>query len=147
MEIQNIVNELNEQSKIESGKEYNLGQFINDLKKYKDEFLEVEFDNGYIPTEFDSWRGNYCELALGYEEKGQGIVIHSNGLYKKAYNANNSIFTGYKGGDFVMDLQTPIHQANYGEVGVEIGVDYDEYKIIGLKKKGSKLIILTRKEG
>lgn len=143
MNLQQLINDINEQNKIESGKEYNLGDFIKDLEKYKNEFLEVEFDNGFIPTEFDSWRGSYCELALGYKKEG---IIHNTGLYRKAFNANNSIFEGYKGGEFLMDLDTPIHQANYGEVGIIEEESYPERKIIGLKKENNKLIIITRVE-
>lgn len=71
MSMQDFINNLNEMSKIESGKEYNLGNFIKDLERYKDfdyGLMEVEFDDGSIPTEFDSWRGSYCELALGYKK-------------------------------------------------------------------------------
>lgn len=141
--LQQMVNGINEREKIRSGKEYNLGNFIKDLEKYKNEFLEVEFDNGFIPTEFNSWRGSYCELALGYKKKG---IIHNPELYRKAFNANNSIFVGYKGGDFLMDLDTPIHQANYGDVGIIEEKGYPERKIVGLKKKNDKLIIITRVE-
>ena len=147
MSMQDFINNLNEMSKIESGKEYNLGDLIKDLEKHKDYdygFMEVEFDDGSIPTEFDSWRGSYCELALGYKKNG---ICHAHSLYVKAFNTNGSIFEGYKGGDFIMDLDTPIHQANYGETGVEDEDDnYNYKKIIGVKEEGKKLIILTRIE-
>ena len=107
-------------------------------------FLIVEFDDGSIPTNFDSWRGSYCELALNYKKEGK---CHIDTLYRNAFNANGSMFVGYKGGDFVMDLDTPIHQANYGECGVKYdNGDYIEKKIIGIKKENNKIIILTRKE-
>lgn len=142
MNIENFIKMMNETSKINSGKEYNLGNLINDLEQYKDEFLEVEFDDGSIPTNFDSWRGNYCELALNYEKDSD---CYSSDLYRKSFNANGSMFVGYKGGDFIMDLDTPIHQANYGETGVK----YDNRvyvlkKIIGIEKVNNKLIIRTR---
>lgn len=135
------IKQMNENTKIESGKEYNLGNLIEDLKKYKDTLKEVEFDNGKIPTEFSSWRGSYCELALEYKDEGICYVFD---LYRKAYNTNGSIFVGYKGGDFEMDLNTPIHQANYGECGVKINDEYNEYKIIGIKEENDKIIIITR---
>ena len=141
MDLQKMVDEMNERFKIESGKEYNLGNFINDLYVFKDELLNVEFDDGNIPKEFDSWRGSYCELSLTYDTKGSMDV---NTLYKLAYNSNGSIFTGYKGGEFTMDLKTPIHQANYGEVGIEIGDEYLYKKIIGIKKDKDKIIIITK---
>lgn len=147
MDLQKLIDNMNEMQKIESGKEYNLGDFIKELEKYKDYdygLMEVVFDDGSIPTEFDSWRGSYCELALGYKKNGM-CYVHD--LYVKAFNANGSIFEGYKGGDFVMDLETPIHQANYGEGGVDDKEgNYDYKKIIGVKEEGKKLIILTRIE-
>ena len=141
MNIENFIKTMNETYKINSGKEYNLGMLIKDLEQYKDEFLEVEFDDGSIPTDFDSWRGNYCELALNYEKEG---VCHNPRLYRKSFNANGSIFVGYKGGDFIMDLDTPIHQANYGESGVDVEGEYLYKKIIGIEKVNNKLIIKTR---
>jgi hypothetical protein len=133
MDMQSIVNMINENAKKESGKEYNLGMLINDLEKYNNEFLEVEFDDGSIPSDFDSWRGSYCELALGYEEKG---ICHNHTLYRKAYNANGSMYEGYKGGEFIMDLDTPMHQANYGEDSVYLeNGDCECKKIIGVEKK------------
>ena len=143
MDIQNFIKDMNKQIARESGKEYNLGDFIKDLEKYKDKLKEVKFDDGSIPTEFDSWRGSYCELALGYKENEK---MYNTDLYRQAYNANGSIFVGYKGGDFEMDLETPIHQANYGETGVdnkETG-EYELRKIIGITEKDNKIIILTR---
>lgn len=135
MDIQSFINMMNEKSKIESGKEYNLGNLIEDLKPYKNDFLKVEFDDGSIPDDFDSWRGSYCELALGYTNNGE---IDSATLSRKAYNANGAMYEGYKGGEFTMDLNTPIHQDNYGE--------YGNRKIIGIEKKDNKLIIKTRTE-
>ncbi len=117
MDIQEFINFMNNQNRITSGKEYNLGNLIEDLKKYKDEFLQVEFDDGSIPKDFESWRGSYCELALGYSDNGE---CYSSELFRKAFNTNGSMYEGYKGGEFIMDLDTPIHQANYGESGEKI---------------------------
>ena len=142
MITQEFIDNLNQQFKMQSGKEYNLGMLIKDLEKYKNEFLEVEFDDGSIPDDFQSWRGSYCELALNYKKEG---VCHAPTLYRKSFNANNSIFVGYKGGDFIMDLDTPIHQANYGEVGVtDKKGNYNSKKIIGIKEDNNKIIIITR---
>lgn len=144
MDIQELINNMNNQQRIKSGKEYNLGNLIEDFKKYKDDFMQVEFDDGSIPEEFDSWRGSYCELALGHSDEGECYI---NELFRKAFNANGSIYEGYKGGKFVMDLDTPIHQANYGECGVFLkNGDYKEKKIIGIKEQEGKIIIITKEE-
>lgn len=147
MDIQDLIDNMNQLNKIQSGKEYNLGNLIKDLEQYKNDdygLTEVEFDDGSIPTEFASWRGSYCELALGYKEGG---LCYAHDLYIEAFNTNNSIFQGYKGGDFIMDLETPIHQANYGKVGVEDKKgNYNNKKIIGIKEEKDKLIIITRNE-
>ena len=135
MSLQDLIDEMNEKEKIESGKEYNLGMLIKDLEPYKEEFLDVEFEDGTVPTEFDSWRGSYCELMLSYSDKGN---ISSCDFYRKAFNTNGSMFTGYKGGDFIMDLATPIHKDFYG------GASGD--KIIGIEERNGKLIILTRED-
>ena len=138
-DIQKMIDEMNEKQRIESGKEYNLGMFINDLKKYKDDYKinSVEFEDGTKPVEFDSWRGSYCELSLTFTSD-ESYRIFPMTMYQKAFNANGSMFFGYKGGEFVMDLDTPIHKANYGECGYE--------KIIGVKKENDKLIICVRND-
>lgn len=142
--MQEFIKQLNENLKIQSGKEYNLGMLIKDLEQYKDECLLVEFDDGSVPTDFNSWRGSYCELALEYERKkdSQCYVMD---LYRKAFNTNGSMFYGYKGGEFIMDLDTPIHQANYGEISVEYeNGDYISKKVIGIKEEDNKIVIITR---
>lgn len=133
MSLQDLIDEMNEKAKIESGKEYNLGMLIKDLEPYKEKALDVEFEDGTVPTDFDSWRGSYCELMLDYSDKGR---MSSYKFYRKAFNTNGSMFTGYKGGDFIMDLATPIHKDCYGGASGE--------KIIGIEKRDNKLIILTR---
>lgn len=132
MTMQDWVNAMNENMKIQSGLEYNLGKLIDDLEPYKDEWLEVEFEDGTVPQEFDSWRGSYCELMLTYTDKGS---MNSYDFYRKAFNTNGSMFEGYKGGHFIMDLSCPIHKDFYG------GASGD--KVIGIEKRGNKLIILT----
>lgn len=135
MNIQDFVDNLNEQMKIKSGSEYNLGDLIDDLEPYKEDFLQVEFEDGSKPVDFDSWRGSYCELMLTYSQEGS---MDSYSFYRKAFNTNGSMFTGYKGGDFIMDRLTPIHKDCYG------GASGD--KVIGIEKRGNKLIILTRED-
>jgi hypothetical protein len=73
---------------------------------------EIVFDDGAVPTAFDSWRGIYAELALGYEHQGRCLA---GDLCKAAEKAVGKTFEGYKGGEFVMSAETPVWRDNYGE--------------------------------
>lgn len=141
MDLQKMIDDINEKNRIYEGKEYNLGNLIDDLEEYRGEIDHIEFDDGSIPTDFESWRGVYNCLALGYKDEGNAFA---GSIWRKAYNANGSIFVGYKGGDFEMDRDTPIYQANYGETGVHVEETYVEKKIVGVKKENDKVVIMTR---
>jgi len=92
---------------------------------------EVHFDFEYIrPTEFDSWRGVYKELALGFtmeRDSSKGPVTISS-FIKMCKECIGKSFYGYKGGDFVMSKHTPVWVANYGNSGntgiVNVKFDY-----------------------
>ena len=144
--MQGLIDEINRQSKLKEAKEYNLGRFIKDLEKYRESLIEIIFDDGSSPVDFGSWRGVYNCLALEYDKNKN----YAETIYRKAYNTNNSIFVGYKGGDFIMDEDTPIYQANYGESGVDIikngKEEYVYKKIIGIKEQDGKVVIVTREE-
>ncbi len=136
MDLQAMVDKMNEDMRLERGKEYNLGQLINDLEEYKDEFIDIEFEDGTIPQTLDSWRGSYNCLSLEYEAEGNKSSYE---LYRQCFNANGSMFTGYKGGDFIMDSDTPIYKANYGECG-------NSEKIVGIRKEKDKIILIVKGE-
>lgn len=141
MSLQKLINDINENTRLNRGKEYNLGNLIDDLQRYRESVKLIEFDDGSIPSDFMSWRGVYNHLALGYEKEGNEFAET---IWRKAYNANGSIFEGYKGGEFQMDRDTPIYQANYGEASVYTKDGYVEKKIIGIQEKDDKIIIITR---
>ena len=68
------------------------------------------------PTGIDSYRGYYDHLAIGY------CMRDDNGYYKTVADlldalraANGKTFSGYKGGDFVMGLHTPVWVSNWGQ--------------------------------
>ena len=74
------------------------------------------FDFGTLePTEFDSYRGFYSDLALGFEVEGEGVTVA--GLLASAREALGKTYCGYKGGDYVMTDRTPLWAANYGRSG------------------------------
>lgn len=91
-----------------------------------------------------SWRGLYNCLSLDY----YGANNHTSAqvLYNMAVEATNKVFTGYKGGEFKMDLNTPIYQANYGECYAVRNDEWTTVKVVGVKDEGDRLILVTRVE-
>jgi hypothetical protein len=72
----------------------------------------VSFDFcGLVPTSVDSYRGYYDHLAMGWSADGAPKVADLLGRLREALGA---VFTGYKGGEFRMDADTPMWVANYG---------------------------------
>ena len=145
MDMQMMIDLMNENSKLKSGQEYNLGDFIKDLENCNQDY-EVIIEENIYPLYFYSWRGSYCELSLAYSDKP--ITVKE--LLEKAKEANGKTYTGYKGGDFTMDLHTPIHIAEYGSSTYYYqGKENDEYqlcKLIGVKEVGNKYLLLTRND-
>lgn len=100
-----------------------LGEFIRALERQDaDETVKFDFVH-FGPTTFQSYRG-YCEqLALGYEECGR---THRNASYDyptvavlltHARATIGKQFTGWKGGEYVMQADTQLWVANAGETG------------------------------
>ena len=125
-----------------------LGELIKQLENTelmydKNECKSVYFDFGSaIPTDLDSWRGSYDELALGYELTGYDrkndahfIECKADKLLEELKSAIGKTFTGWKGGDFIMDENTPIWVANSGNSG--------NTGVIGILDEGWCIIILT----
>lgn len=91
----------------------------------------VLFDFGrHRPDGFDSYRGFYDHLALGYVEGHETVTVDD--LLTQAKGCVGEVFTGYKGGQFRMDLNTPVWVANPGECPSSclVGVDGDDIHTI-----------------
>ena len=58
-------------------------------------------------------RGYYCDLAF---EPGEGTRPAS-ALLAECRAAMGGVFTGYKGGNYVMGTRTPVWVAEYGDCG------------------------------
>jgi len=101
------------------------------IEKYENE-PTVVFDFEYLyPNSINSWRGSYAELALGFEsEKSEPMTITN--FLNMLRSTVGKTFTGYKGGEFVMNKHTPVWVANYGNSGntAVIEVVDGEYKVI-----------------
>ncbi len=103
----------------------NLGEVINFLenlshKELKNSDVFFEFANA-VPTSFDSWRGDYSILALGYEAFKYGTksdtILKAHEFLSMCKECLYKVFTGWKGGDFCMTKDTEIYIANPGLSG------------------------------
>lgn len=63
-----------------------------------------------------SYRGYYSDLAF---ERSQGTRPAAD-LLAECEAAMGRVFTGYKGGDYVMGALTPVWVADYGDCGLKL---------------------------
>jgi hypothetical protein len=121
-----------------------LGELIALLKNIPTEYgddkqpVTVEFDFGTAyPIGLDSWRGAYRELAInyalsGYDTQEQFAHTDLKDFVEWLTKANGETYTGWKGGDFTMNLDTPLWVANSGNVGNTgiVGIRNEDYTVI-----------------
>lgn len=91
-------------------------QLRGELNKY-DHSYSVRFDMplNVQPTTFDSWRGIYAELALGYEAMAYSTnPVTVGSLLALVDLANGHVYEGWKGGNNRMNWNTPVHLDNRG---------------------------------
>jgi len=84
--------------------------------------VHFDFEEAF-PTTFASWRGDYNQLALGFDLSGYNQKRPNTTpqtveeLIAKAYFCDGMMFQGWKGGGYQMSMQTPICIANPGNAG------------------------------
>ena len=72
--------------------------------------------------ELDSYRGYYEDLA--FEPTDEKRLVSE--ILTKCRSAMGQVFTGYKGGDFVMGALTPLWHSHYGTTGKKLmGINAD----------------------
>ena len=89
------------------------------------------------PTSIDSWRGIYSELALDHNQNySSKKPMALPDFIEMLKNCDGATFTGYKGGEFTMSLETPIWVDNYGQSTrtAVVGVMNDGYHVVLLTK-------------
>jgi hypothetical protein len=91
---------------------------------------EAETPEGSSPRGFDSYRGYYNRLMLCWDEQLRTVAE----LLTEARHADGATFMGYKGGDFLMDRQTKVHPALYGDTSddeiIDVRQRVDEVSIL-----------------
>ena len=75
-----------------------------------------------VPTRFDSYRGFYDQLALGYADDGRKTA---EALLEQCRKANGQIFEGWKGGQYTMRDNTDLWISNRGHAS--------GHRIVGLR--------------
>lgn len=92
---------------------YTLGMLIEELSKLNPKATVYIEPFHLIPQGFYSYRGYYEDLAIEYSSEGEECTVAV--LLKWANSALGRMFAGYKGGSFLMEVDTPIWVSNYGE--------------------------------
>lgn len=117
--LQKTIDEFNKESQeLRKESQSTLGNLIDEVVKLPDETTFLEILNPH------SYRGYYIDLAF---ESGEGEISKQEVL-DLLTSCINKVFEGYKGGDFLMTLETPVWLANEGSCGMKItGVSQDGY--------------------
>ena len=90
-----------------------LGDLIDALERLpKEASVYFDFAN-FSPYTFHSYRGNYEDIALAYNEGGLAPTVGD--VLERCRIADGSIFSGWKGGTYRMDRDTPVWVASVGE--------------------------------
>lgn len=127
--------------KFEESDQLSLGKLIEELEKVEKKDTRVGFDFGSTyPNDIDSWRGSYAELAFDYADvhpnfHGPDIIKNVSQIIQMLKDCIGKTFEGYKGGDFIMTVDTPLWVAHWGISG--------NTAVVGVRDEGWKVFILT----
>lgn len=113
MDMQALIDAIGTAS-AETRKNYHLslGGLIEAVAALAEE-TPVQFDIGGGPSGPHSYRGYYSDLA--FERTAQPVTAGR--FLAGLQNCLGQSFEGYKGGDFTMQLDTPVWQASSGSTG------------------------------
>ena len=111
-----------------------LGQLITVLDQYKDDGgTTVKFDFcHFAPAGLHSYRGSYDHLAISYSP----FQLSLETFLAELKGAVGQVFTGWKGGQFVMDENTPIW--------VDMPGDASSTAIVGVRYLSGVVYIETK---
>ena len=130
-DIQKLMDALSDNSRRDRANYHlTLGRAI-DVVSAADPAMAVEFDRGGGPSGPHSYRGYYSDLA--FSQSNQTVTAEA--FLAELSESLGKPFEGYKGGDYVMAIGTPLWVASYGCTGPAI---------MGARIDGEKLILETR---
>lgn len=134
MDLQKLVVAMSNMSKAtRSNYHMTLGNLIEVLEAANDAAV-VKFDNEELgnPGDLDSYRGYYSDLA--FSPTTAPITVDF--LKQVTAEAHGATLTGYKGGEFYMDSDTPLWVSRWGSSS---GI-----AIVGARTDGNTLILETK---
>jgi hypothetical protein len=110
-----------------------LGRAIEYLEGVDERYhdLPVKFEWDASPLAPHSYRGYYSDLAFEWTPS----VVTAAEFRKLLRQSLGRTFTGYKGGEFTMDEDTPLWTAQYGCTG---------RAIIGVGMEGNNFVLRTK---
>jgi hypothetical protein len=122
MDMQQLVDNMSaeQQSMRKESDQFTLGDLIERLEQLP-EYIVIPLGQPM------SYRGYYCDLAFELSSSEFNTVKE---ILEHANYSVDRRFTGYKGGDFVMDLDTPVWIAHYGSCGRKITGITDDGQIL-----------------
>ena len=133
MDLQKLIDTMSEASRMERGNYHvTLGELIEFIDKLP-LLTNVKFSNGSYPSSVDSYRGYYSDLAI--EPSNEKINVEKFLVMLK--DSLGKTFEGYKGGDYVMEENTPLWMANYGDCGEAV---------VSVSEDGTSDLILVTKD-
>ena len=137
MDIQAMLEALSDRdraAKFKNSGQLTIGMLIEELQNTGQPDFPVTFDfGGCFPVELTSWRGIYKEAALDYVAYGEGKrPLKVAELINHLKDSLDKPQQGYKGGEFVMTVDTPIWADKWGESNdtAIIGVVVTDYKVV-----------------
>lgn len=106
-------------------------EFISHSNKDEEPWVVFDFADAY-PIGLSSYRGYYDELAINYGAYEYDDLPSLRAVIKLLKEALGKIYTGWKGGEYKMDKDTPLWVANDGGCTKTMvtGVIDDEYRVV-----------------
>lgn len=111
-------------------------ELLDKLEKFDDE-ATIKLTNGkFLDGEYDSYRGYYVDLALGFSDEDHGIstVKDVKNILMKALNDGEMY--GYKGGEYSIVGSTLVWLGNYGTT-------YESEMIVDVKLIDGQLYLIS----
>jgi hypothetical protein len=109
-----------------------LGALIEGLGALANKDQAIRFADGKYPADFDSYRGYYSDLMISADDEKATVQ----GVLARAQACVGKTFQGYKGGDFTMDVRTPLWRDEYGHCANEA--------ITGLVETADGIVLVTK---